>query len=364
VLIVDGHLDLAWNGIQWERDLREPVATLRAREQGREGPGRGRNTVALPELRAGRVAVALASLLARSTGTPVEGLDYPTAAEASAVAGGQLAYYRTLEREGLVRVLEDAAALSAHVRLWRAWDEAGEGAPPALGVVLMLEGADPVAAPAELHEWRTAGARIVGLAHYGPGRYAGGTGTTDGLSDLGRALVGELDAAGMALDLTHASDAAADEALRRFDGIVLATHCNCRALVARQRQLSDELILAIAERGGVIGAALDCWMLDEGWVIGQQENAVPLTAVADHIDHVCQLTGSSAHAAIGSDLDGGFGREQSPVDLDTVADLQRLAEILRERGYAEADVEAVMSGNWLRLLDELLGQEPRRNAFR
>jgi membrane dipeptidase len=128
--------------------------------------------------------------------------------------------------------------------------------------------------------------------------------------------------------------------------------------------LSDELILAIAERGGVIGAALDCWMLDEGWVIGQQENAVPLTAVADHIDHVCQLTGSSAHAAIGSDLDGGFGREQSPVDLDTVADLQRLAEILRERGYAEADVEAVMSGNWLRLLDELLGQEPRRNALR
>jgi membrane dipeptidase len=132
-----------------------------------------------------------------------------------------------------------------------------------------------------------------------------------------------------------------------------------RALVPNQRQLADDQIRAVAERGGVIRAALDTWMLKPGWLIGERPDPrnppVTLGDVADQIDRVCQLTGSSRHAAIGGDLDGGFGREQSPGDLDTIADLQRIAELLAARGYAADDVAAIMHGNWLRLLRELWG---------
>src|SRR5262249_52910693 len=108
---------------------------------------------------------------------------------------------------------------------------------------------------------------------------------------------------------------------------------------------------AIIARDGVIGAALDAWMLQPGWVIGQTTNEhVSLANVVDQIDYVCQLAGDSRHAAIGSDLDGGFGREPSPRDLDTIADLQQIAVLLGQRGYRADDIAAIMHGNWLRCL--------------
>jgi membrane dipeptidase len=79
---------------------------------------------------------------------------------------------------------------------------------------------------------------------------------------------------------------------------------------------------------------------------------VTLNTVVDHIDRVCQLAGNARHAGIGSDLDGGFGREQSPADLDTIADLQRLPDLLRARGYSAADVEGIMHKNWLRFFED------------
>jgi membrane dipeptidase len=216
-----------------------------------------------------------------------------------------------------------------------------------------MEGADPILAPSELAEWHAAGLRLLGPAHYGPGRYAGGTGTEHGFSPMGLELLGEMGRLGVALDVTHLTDVGFWQALERFDGPVLASHSNCRALVPHQRQLDDDQIRALAARGAVIGAALDTWMLLPGWVGGQSTNErVTLEWVADQIDHVCQVTGSARHAAIGSDLDGGFGREQSPRDLDTIADLQRVGEILAARGYAPEDVALVMHGNWLRWLTQ------------
>jgi membrane dipeptidase len=360
MLIIDSHLDLAWNALQWNRDLRRSAYTLRALEHHVPGKGRAQGTVALPELAQGRVALSFATLLARATGHPTPHLDYPSPEQAYGIAHGQLAYYRALEHEGYVRIIEDRAGLDAHWDQWEEWDEAGRSAEeigarrrvaPPLGFVIAAEGLDFVLEPAQLEAWWRSGLRVAGLTHYGPGRYAGGTGTELGLTDLGGPLLSEMERLGMVLDMTHFSDQAFWEAMERFGGPVLASHNNCRALVAHQRQFSDDQLQALIARDGVSGVACDCWMLDPLWSEDRAaSHQITLAALADHVDHICQLAGSSRHAAIGSDLDGGFGREQSPRDLDTIADLQALAGILAGRGYAAEDVANVMHGNWLRLL--------------
>jgi len=134
------------------------------------------------------------------------------------------------------------------------------------------------------------------------------------------------------LDLTHCSDQSFWQALERYQGLVLANHNNCRALVPRQRQFSDAQLRAIIQRDGVIGTAFDVWMLQLGFVVNQSTNEmVTVSTVVDHIDYICQLAGNSRHAAIGTDLDGGYGREQSPSDLDTIVDLQKLVGLLQDR---------------------------------
>jgi membrane dipeptidase len=368
MLIIDAHLDLSWNALQWNRDLTRSVYTIRTQENTTPGKGRGLGTVAFPEMRQGRVALCVATVLARSTGQPAPHIDFATPAQSYGIARGQLAYYRGLERQGLVRVVADLATLDQHMAEWQQWEreqgtgDRGQGtksSSPPLGFVISMEGADPILAPDQLEEWWGAGLRLLGITHYGPGRYAGGTATELGLTDLGRPLLAEMQRLGVVLDLTHCSDQAFWQALECYGGPVIASHNNCRALVPNQRQFDDDQIRAIVERDGVIGAALDAWMLRPGWSIGERANPANLTVtladVADHIDHVCQLAGSSRHAAIGSDLDGGFGREQSPQDLDTIADMQKLAGLLAARGYAEADIAAIMHGNWLRLLRRVWG---------
>lgn len=358
VLIVDAHLDLAWNALQWDRDLERSAYTIRTREESVPGLGRGQGTVAFPELRRGRVCVGFATTLARNTGRAVPGLDYGSPYQAYAAAQGQLAYYRALERAGHVRVLRTSADLDAHFAEWRSWEDRGaNGAEtPPLGAVLSMESADPVLGPGDVGEWWEAGVRVIGPAHYGPGRYAGGTGTEDGLTPAGRELLAAMGRRGVALDVTHLSDAAFWEALDAFDGTVLASHANSRALVPHQRQLDDRQLRAVVDRGGVVGVALDVWMLTVGWTVGVSSNrGLTLDKVVDHIDHMCQLAGGSGHVGIGSDLDGGFGREQSPPDLDTIADLQRLASMLEARGYRSGDIAAIMHGNWEALLRRTLG---------
>jgi membrane dipeptidase len=161
-----------------------------------------------------------------------------------------------------------------------------------------------------------------------------------------------MDEVGMVLDATHLSDESFWEAVDIFRGPILASHSNCRSLVPGDRQFSDEQIRYLLGRGSVIGAVCDTWMLYPGWVAGETPNSVvTLEAVVDHIDHVCQLAGNTDHSAIGSDLDGGFGTEQSPCDLETIADLQKIPNLLRKRGYKEKDIEAIMHGNWLRFFE-------------
>ena len=352
MLVIDAHLDLSLNALQWNRDLRQSTYTIRANEAGLPGKGRAQNTVALPEMRRGRVALCFATLLARSTGHKVPHMDYESPAQAYAIAQGQLAYYRALELDGQARIIEDAENLRAHMDEWRAWEEAGavDGAEPPLGFVISMEGADPIREPDQLAAWWDAGLRLLGPTHYGPGRYAGGTGTELGLTELGEPLLREMMRLGMALDMTHLSDQAFWQAADIYAGPLLASHNNCRALVPHQRQFSDEQMRFLIERDGVIGAAFDVWMLQPGFIKGTSNAGVTIDTVIDHIDHVCQLAGNSRHAAIGSDLDGGFGREQSPCDLDTIADFQLLPGKLAARGYRDDDIANILHGNWLRLL--------------
>lgn len=354
MLIIDSHLDLAWNALQWNRNLLYSTYTLRTQESATEGKGRAQGTVALPDMRRGRLALSFTTVMARSTGRPVAHIDYASPTQSYGGAQGHLAYYRALQYAGHVRLIGDVASLNSHIAEWESWDAAqaalSEETPP-LGFVISMESADPILDPAQLPEWWAAGLRVIGPAHYGPGRYAGGTGTEMGLSDIGLALLAEMERVGMILDLTHLSDQAFWQAVQRFNGPVLASHNNCRVLVPHQRQFSDEQLKVIIDRQGVIGAAFDCWMLQPGWITGHTSNEkVTLATVVDHIDHVCQLAGSSHHAAIGTDLDGGYGREQSPCDLDTIADLQNIPALLAGHGYSQDDIANIMYKNWLRLL--------------
>jgi membrane dipeptidase len=354
MLIFDAHLDLAWNAIDWNRDLLLPVEEVRRHEraQGWTGKGRGQGTVTFPELRKGGVGLFIATLLARLVRDNMMPAfqRYASMDAAYAAARGQMAYYLALEQKGVLRWIKDRKSLDAHVAAWR---EGGEGQP--LGFILSMEGADPVLHPEQVQEWWDAGLRIIGPAHYGVSPYAHGTGTEGGLFPQGPALLRAMERVGMILDVTHLSDQCFDEALDLYGSPVLASHHNSRALVPDQRQLTDDQIKRLVARGGVIGTALDCWMLYPGWERGKtqpKEAGVKLETMIDHIDRVCQLAGNARHAAIGTDLDGGFGREQSPYDLDTIADLRRLPEMLTQRGYDAEAVAGILHGNWVRFFRE------------
>jgi membrane dipeptidase len=352
MLIFDAHLDLSMNALEWNRDITQPVSEIRRRETGRtDKVDRAKGTVALPDMRRGQVGLCVATQIGRyvKTSNPLPGWQSPEIAWAQ--TQGQLAWYRAMEEAGQMVQIVDAAGLDKHIALWK--NNPAADAP--IGYILSLEGADSIRTPKHLERAYEQGLRAVGPAHYGPGTYAFGTHSSGGLGVKGRELLKEMEQLGIILDATHLCDVSFWEAMDSFHGRVWASHSNCRTLVPEERQFSDEQLKALIERGAVIGAALDAWMMVPGWIRGKttpQEAGVKLSHMLDHMDHVCQLAGNAKHSAIGTDLDGGFGLEQSPGDLDTIADLQRLPDMLRQRGYKEADVEQVAHGNWIRFLKE------------
>ncbi|HEX6983801.1 MAG TPA: membrane dipeptidase [Planctomycetaceae bacterium] len=359
--ILDAHLDLAMNAVYYDRDVTLPLEELNDQEAGlTDQPFRGRATTTLPELRRAGVAVCLATLLARSGPKHVRqpsyrrsDLDFGLREGAALSCHAQLAYYRLLERRGLIRLIRTAAELDDH---WSAYVAAGDRRETVpLGVVLTMEGADPILSPDEAGLWWEEGVRAVGITHYGFSHYGAGTGVDGPLTDAGRAILAEFERLGMALDVTHLSDTSMAEALDRFSGPVWASHHNCRALVPWDRQLTDEQIVRLAGRDAVIGVACDAVMLSPGWVRGvTRPEVVGLDALADQIDHIVQRTGGTRHVGIGTDLDGGYGNEQTPRDLRRYADLRRLEDLLAGRGYGADDLDAIFFGNWLRKLRETL----------
>jgi membrane dipeptidase len=363
MLIFDAHLDLAMNALEWNRDLRRPLDEIRQREKGlTDKPDRGNATVSLPEMRRGGIGLCVATQIARyvEPANPLSGWHSPE--QAWAQTQGQLAWYRAMEEAGQMVQIKDAGGLTKHLQLWQPGVEASanphtpnrELASP-IGYILSLEGADSIITLKHLERSYAQGLRVVGPAHYGPGTYAQGTDAAGGLGERGRDLLKEMERLGVILDVTHLCDESFWEALDHFQGPIWASHSNCRALVPHNRQFSDEQIKALIERGAVIGVALDAWMLVPGWVRGKttpQSAGLKLKRLVDHIDHICQLAGDARHCGIGSDLDGAFGCEQTPVDVETIADLSRVATILSAHNYSRDHIESIMHGNFVRFLQE------------
>lgn len=383
MLIFDGHLDIAYNALVHERDPRWTVERTREREL--DPPcddGRGRCTTSLAEMRDAGVAVAVTTVLARAKpwvkpGRPhaFRGGDWPTQEMAYAIAQGQLAYYRLLETQGDVRILETARDLQAH---WAEWEEAqagpgGTSAPP-VGLILTMECADPIVTPDQLHRWHAQGLRTLLLTHFGMGQYAAGnpasvttnpmaapanTHDVDGpVSSRGVELLREMETRAMPLDLTHTSDTSFWDALERYPGPVYSSHTNCRAISNEQRQFTDGMIKAILGRGGVLGVVLAINMIRRDLIQGPpwtpHDHGVTLEHLADHIDHICQLAGNADRVALGSDTDGGFGAEACPHGYDRHRDILKLGGILRDRGYSDKDLAAFFHGNWLKFYTDTL----------
>lgn len=349
---IDAHLDLSMNAMEWNRDLRESVFAIREREKNlKDKPDRANGTVAFPELRKGNIGLVVATQIARyvAPGNPLPGWHSPQQAWAQTQA--QLAWYKEMEACGEMKMITGIDELNNHLELWM--NDAIQNKP--IGYILSLEGADSLVDINYVEKAYQYGLRAIGPAHYGPGRYANGTDATGHLNEMGKALLKEMERLNIILDATHLCDDAFWDAMDLFHGNVWASHNMCRKLVNHNRQFSDEQIKILIERNAVIGAAFDAWMLVPGWKRGvstpQQMNC-DLNKVIDNIDHICQLAGNTLHVGIGSDLDGAFGKEQCPYDIETIEDLGKIPKLLQLRGYSENDIENIMHGNWLRILRE------------
>jgi membrane dipeptidase len=393
---IDLHLDLSMNALEWNRNLRLPVSDINARETGKKDlAGRGGAMVSLPELRRGHIGLVVATQIARyvAPGNKLPGWHSPE--QAWAQTQGQLAWYRAMEAAGEMTQIRDLAGLERHLAQWEQFTTPGTIPYPAsrgegsqdittssaqdarltphdsrlstedarlkthdsglktVGYILSLEGADSLVDLSYLEKAVEGGLKAIGPAHYGPGRYANGTDSEGKMGPEGIELLHEMDAYGLILDATHLCDDAFWQAMDIFKGPVWASHQNCRALVPHNRQFDDDQLKVLIARDAVIGAAMDAWMIVPGWKRGESDPlqmGCGLDALVNHIDHICQLAGSSRHVCIGSDLDGGFGREQAPFDMNTIADHAQIPALLEKRGYSPGDIEGIMHGNVLRFL--------------
>jgi membrane dipeptidase len=355
-LIVDGHLDLAMNAMEWNRDLRWKISDIRESEKGMtDKPDRGNGTVSFPSMREGNIFLCMATQIARyvKPGSKIPGWNSPE--QAWAHTQGQLAWYKAMEEAGEMVQIRNVKGLEKHLQLLENRSEYST-----IGYILTLEGADSIVSMKHIEKAYNYGLRAIGMSHYGPGTYAQGTDAKGGLGTKGKQLLKEIENLGMILDATHLCDESFYEAMDLYHGPVWASHNNCRIYVQHNRQFSDDQIRVLIARDSVIGVALDAWMLVPDWIGGKStpyNKNVTLELVINNIDHICQLSGNSLHAAIGSDLDGAFGTEQSPCEIDTIADLQKIPLMLSEKGYKNTDIINIMSGNWIRFLRKNLGEK-------
>jgi len=355
MLIVDAHEDIAYSALFGERDFRTSVADKRRSDpadnrQGREGLA----TVGLPDLLRAKVAVVFGTLYASPARSAFGGEHlggYSTPQEAETQARKQLDYYRRLaDEDARVTLLSARSDLDAHLAAWQSPDEAAHR----VGIVPLMEGADPIVRPDDVKRWFDDGVRIIGLS-WSKSRYAGGTRAPGPLSDDGKKLLKHMNELGIVWDVSHLAEESFWQGLDIFKGHVIASHSNCRQYVQTDRQLSDNMIHALVERDAVIGCVLYNRFLQPEWAAEKGKAAVTLKDdVMRHIDRVCQIAGNARHAGIGSDFDGGFGAQSIPAELDSVADLPKLAGVLGAAGYQPADVELIMGDNWLRVLRETL----------
>jgi len=341
MFLLDGHLDLAYNAVRGREILRP------AREQITDEEGIP--TVGLPDLHAGGVGLAIATIFCESGKSSSVG--YTTADEAAAAGRRQLDWYHRHEEGGYFRIVRSKAELPSSGMPAIYGNVPLTSPSPALPIVLLLEGADPIRDAAEVGWWHQQGLRAVGLA-WKQTRYAGGTLAPGPLTPAGIELARALDKSGIIHDTSHLAEESFWQLLEITTGPVMATHSNCRAIVPTDRQLSDAMIRAVAARGGVIGINFYQKFLlppDEF-----ERRRATLADVVRHCKHLCDLLGHARQVALGTDMDGGLGRDEIPVEIQTSADLPRVADALSAGGFGDQDVHGIMGKNWLRFLREAI----------
>ncbi len=349
MFILDAHLDLAMNALEWNRDLTWTVEDIRHSEIGMtDKPDRAKNTVSLDAMRKGNIGLCVATQIARyvKKGSLLPGWNSPQ--QAWAQTQGQLAWYKAMEDIGEMAQITNLEQLNNHLSLWKQ-----NTAKKPIGYILSLEGADSIVNIDYLEKSYEQGLRAIGPAHYGPGTYAHGTDSIGGIGIKGKALLKKIEELNLILDATHLCDVSFWETMKSYNGPIWASHNNCRKFVNHNRQFADEQIIELINRDAVIGIALDAWMMVPNWIRGEstpESMGVTLNQMIDNIDHICQLSGNSLHVGIGTDLDGAFGKEQSPSDLETIADLQKIPEMLSKKGYSKEDIENIMSENFIKFL--------------
>ena len=348
MFIFDAHLDLAMNALEWNRDLTKSVYQIRESEKGMvDKPDRGKNTVSLDAMRKGNIGICVATQIA-GIKNKINPHGWSSMEQAWAQTQGQLGWYKEMEKNGEMYHIYDLNTLDNQIENWQK-----ETKKKPIGYILSLEGADSLVNIEYLEKSYMLGLRAIGPAHYGPGVYAHGTDSNGSIGQKGKELVKKIEELNLILDVTHLSDTSFWETIEIFNGNLWASHNNCRKFVNHNRQFSDDQIKEIIRRDGVIGVPLDAWMMVPNWIRGKstpETMGVTLNQMIENIDHICQLSGNSNHVGIGTDLDGAFGIEQTPTDIDTIADLQKVPLMLKKIGFSESDVEKVMNKNFISFL--------------
>lgn len=365
VFVFDVHLDLSMNALEWNRDQRWSLERIRRSELHlKDRVDRGNNTVCFPEMRRGGVGLCVGTQIGRHSPYFHRLPGWSSPEQAWAQTQGQLAWYREMVDAGEMVQIRNRAELDAHIKLWHDAPACDDGTPYLvesrkqakklpIGFMLSLEGADSLVSFKHLERSHAAGLRAIGPAHYGPGVYAHGTDASGPLPPRGKDLLKEMQRLGIILDVTHLCDECFWDTLDCYDGPLWASHQNCRTLAPWNRQFADDQIKAVIERGGVLGMAFDAIMMIPGWKFLSSKPSdfqLKIERICDHIDHICQIAGNARHVGIGTDLDGGYGTEQTPMDLNSIADLQKLPALLQDRGYSPTDIEGIMGKNFIDFL--------------
>jgi membrane dipeptidase len=367
MLIVDAHQDLAWNILTFGRDYTKSALQIRRTELGTLHVQNNDDTMlGWPEYQRGQVALIFATLFVtpkRFCTGDWDRLCYEDGQQANRMYWEEVDAYERLAGEypEKFRLIRSLAELETLLKIWENSSAGPEsdslpkdGRP--VGLVLSMEGAEAVRDPDELEEWWERGVRLIGPA-WGGTRFCGGTREPGPMTAEGFALLEKMAECGFSLDLSHMDEKAALQALDFYPGQIIASHGNALALLKgseSNRHLTDRVIHGLLERGGMIGLVPFNAFLKAGWKRGDRRDEVNIDPFISQIDYICQMAGDARHAGIGSDFDGGFGLQSVPIGIDTIADLQKLAALLSEKGYATDDIAAILGGNWISRLRQVL----------
>jgi membrane dipeptidase len=360
--IIDSHEDMAWNALVLKRDYRRSAVETRRLEQNTQVPQwNGDTLLGYPEYQQAQVALIFGTLFMsprQHRAGDWEWMVFSDTSESRKYNQMQVDAYRRLceSAPDMFRLVRSKGELDAVLLPWEKHPADFPTRTYPTGILMLMEGAEGIDDPNEMEEWWQAGVRICGPVWAGT-RYCGGTKHPGAISTEGFQLLDVMARLGYILDISHMSTLSVLQALDHYSGTVVATHANARSQIVGvegERHLTDEALHLLIQRDGVVGVIPFNHFLHQGWQRDMDRNLVMLDMVAAQIDYICQLAGDARHVGIGTDFDGGFGYPEVPLEMNTIADLPKLAPLLAARGFSQEDIAGIFGGNWRRILASAL----------